>query len=391
MSLHIRQKYIICKYWTNICRVLLAALFIFSGFVKAVDPLGFYYKLEDYAQAFGVDAWIPSFLLMLASVGLSAIEFVVGTYLLFGIRRGIASYTAMLLMIIMTPLTLYLAIANPVPDCGCFGDAWVLTNWQTFGKNVLLLLMAISVFKWRKLVITFFSAKLEWLISLFSILYVLILASYCLNYIPILDFRPYKVGTNILQAMELPSDASEGAMPTINDFWITDIATSEDITYNILEDEGYTFLLVAHRIEHASDKSIDLINELYDYSRDYGYGFYALTSSSEQEIELWRDWTGADYPFCLVDDTELKTVIRSNPGLLLIKDGVILGKWSNNAMPNEFALIDRLENIPLGQMQQINKFRTVGWAFFWYFFPLSLILLAETIWLKKRRDRKSVV
>lgn len=385
MNLTIRQKYIICKYWTNIARILLAALFIFSGFVKAVDPLGFYYKLEDYAQAFGVDAWIPSFILMLASVGLSAIEFVVGAYLLFGIRRGVASYIALLLMVVMTPLTLYLAITNPVPDCGCFGDAWVLTNWQTFGKNVLLLLMAITVFRWRKLIFSFFSVKIQWLVSMYTIVYVLLLAFYCLKYLPILDFRPYKIGTNILQSMEFPAD---GTMPAINDFWITDIKTGEDITYNLLENEGYTFLLVAHRIEYASDKSIDLINELYDYSQDNGYGFYALTSSSEQEIEVWRDWTGADYPFCLVDDTELKTIVRANPGLLLIKNGVIIGKWSNDNMPDEFVLTDRLENIPIGQMQQINKLHTVGWAFFWYFFPLSLILLAETIWLKNRRIKK---
>ena len=356
-------------------------MFIFSGFVKAVDPLGFFYKLGDYTQAFGMADWMPSFLLMFLAIALSAIEFVVGAYLLFGIRRRIATYSALVLMVCMTPLTLYLAIANPVHDCGCFGDAWVLTNWQTFGKNVILLLMTILVFWRRRLIIPFFSRKSAWLVSMFTIIYVLFLSFYCLKNLPILDFRPYKVGTNILQAMEIPED---GTMPTINDFWITELETGEDITYNVLENEGYTFLLVAHRIEQADDEHIDLINELYDYAADNDYGFYALTSSSEQEIEGWRDWTGADYPFCIVDDTELKTVIRSNPGLLLIKNGTIMGKWSNDNIPTEYHLTGRLEEIPMGQLQEINKFHVVGWAFVWYFLPLSLILLAETIWLRRK-------
>ena len=384
MNISIRNIYLIRKYATNICRFLLAAMFIFSGFVKAVDPLGFFYKLGDYTQAFGMADWMPPFLLMIFAIALSAIEFVVGAYLLFGIRRGIATYSALLLMVCMTPLTLYLAIANPVHDCGCFGDAWVLTNWQTFGKNVILLLMTILVFWRRRLIIPFFSRKSAWLVSMFTIIYVLFLSFYCLKNLPILDFRPYKVGTNILQAMEISED---GAMPTINDFWITELETGEDITYNVLENEGYTFLLVAHRIEQADDKHIDLINELYDYAVDNGYGFYALTSSSEQEIEEWRDWTGADYPFGIVDDTELKTVIRSNPGLLLIKNGTIMGKWSNDNIPTEYHLTGRLEEIPMGQLQEINKFHVVGWAFVWYFLPLSLILLAETIWLRRKTKR----
>lgn len=381
MNISIRNIYLISKYATNICRFLLAAMFIFSGFVKAVDPLGFFYKLGDYTQAFGMADWMPSFLLMFLAIALSAIEFVVGAYLLFGIRRRIATYSALLLMVCMTPLTLYLAIANPVHDCGCFGDAWVLTNWQTFGKNVILLLMTILVFWRRRLIIPFFSRKSAWLVSMFTIIYVLFLSFYCLKNLPILDFRPYKVGTNILQAMEIPED---GTMPTINDFWITELETGEDITYNVLENEGYTFLLVAHRIEQADDEHIDLINELYDYAADNDYGFYALTSSSEQEIEEWRDWTGADYPFGIVDDTELKTVIRSNPGLLLIKNGTIMGKWSNDNIPTEYHLTGRLEEIPMGQLQEINKFHVVGWAFVWYFLPLSLILLAETIWLRRK-------
>ena len=137
--MEIDKKHIVGKVWVNLCRFLLGALFIFSGFVKAVDPLGFFYKIQDYLTAFDMISWFPSYAPLLVGIVLSAIEFSVGVFLFLGIRRKVASALALLLMVVMTPLTLYLALANPVSDCGCFGDAWILTNWQTFGKNVVLL------------------------------------------------------------------------------------------------------------------------------------------------------------------------------------------------------------------------------------------------------------
>lgn len=118
---------------------------------------------------------------------------------------------ALLLMVVMTPLTLYLALANPVSDCGCFGDAWILTNWQTFGKNVVLLVAAVSVFKWQDLLVRFITPKMEWMISMYTFLFVFALSFYCLENLPILDFRPYRIGANIKEGMEIP----EGAKPSV--------------------------------------------------------------------------------------------------------------------------------------------------------------------------------
>lgn len=134
-----------------------------------------------------------------------------GSFPFFGGRRKIASTLALLLMSVMTPLTLYLALANPVSDCGCFGDAWVLTNWQTFGKNIVLLVAAIAVFRDRKLMFRFVTLKIEWMVSLYTLLFVFALSFYCLEYLPVLDFRPYKIGTNIKAGMEIP----EGAKPSV--------------------------------------------------------------------------------------------------------------------------------------------------------------------------------
>ena len=372
--MEIDKKHIVGKVWVNLCRFLLGALFIFSGFVKAVDPLGFFYKIQDYLTAFGMISWFPSYAPLLVGIALSAIEFSVGVFLFLGIRRKVASALALLLMVVMTPLTLYLALANPVSDCGCFGDAWILTNWQTFGKNVVLLVAAVSVFKWQDLLVRFITPKMEWMISMYTFLFVFALSFYCLENLPILDFRPYRIGANIKAGMEIPEGAKPSVFesrfilekggkryePPIHDFSMMSLDTWEDITDSVLSDKGYTFLLVAHRIEGADDSNIDLINEIYDYSVEHGYGFYALTSSPEDEIELWRDKTGAEYPFCQMDDITLKTIIRSNPGLMLIKDGVILNKWSDNSLPDEYVLTDSLDKLELGQQKQESDLRTIG-------------------------------
>lgn len=427
MSLEIDKRHIAGKVGVSLCQFLLGAAFVFSGFVKAVDPLGFFYKLQDYLTAFGLIEWFPSGLPLLLGIVLSATEFCVGVFLFLGIRRKIAPTLALLLMSVMTPLTLYLALENPVSDCGCFGDAWVLTNWQTFGKNIVLLLAAGTVFKWRARLVRFVTYKLEWMLSMYTILFVFALSSYCLRNLPILDFRPYKIGANIKAGMELPEGAKpsvfetrfvlekngerreftlddypdstwtfvesrtvlkeKGYEPPIHDFSMLSLDSGEEITDSVLSDKGYTFLLVAHRMESADDGNIDLINEIYDYSVERGYGFYALTASSEEEIELWRDKTGAEYPFCQMDDITLKTIIRSNPGLLLLKEGTILNKWSNGQLPDEYVLSDDLEKLPLGERKQVSDVHTMGYVLLWFFVPLMLVIGLDVL-VVRRRERE---
>ena len=422
-NLHIIQEVV-----ANMCRFLLAASFIFSGFVKAVDPLGFQYKIQDYLTAFGMASWFPSFFPLLGGIILSAVEFFIGISLFFATRRTLATSLALMLMIFMTPLTLYLAIFDPVSDCGCFGDAWVLTNWETFGKNIVLLFAAMMAFRHRRMLVRFISVKMEWLVSLYTLFFVFTLSFYCLDRLPVLDFRPYKIGKNILEGMTMPEGAKpsvyesifilekngekkeftldnypdstwtfvdtrtvlkeKGYEPPIHDFSLVEQSTGEDITDKVLTDINYTFLLVAHRIEEADDSNIDLINEIYDYSVENGYGFYCLTSSPSEEIELWRDKTGAEYPFCLVDDITLKTMIRSNPGLMLIRNGVILNKWNDADLPDEYALTGKLETLELGKLKKVTDSYTIGYVFLWFAIPL-LFVLGMDILVVKRREKKS--
>ncbi len=415
------------KWVVNICRFILGATFVFSGFVKAVDPLGTYYKIQDYLTAFGMQQLLPDIVPLILSVLLATIEFGVGVHLLLGIKRRATTRLALLIMLVMTPLTFYLALTNPISDCGCFGDALVLTNWQTFGKNVVLLICAIVLIITPWNMVRFLTKKMEWTLSNYSVVFVLALAVYCLATLPIIDFRPYKIGNSIREGMEIPEGAKptifdthfimerdgvkqtftvdnypdstwtfvsaetvvveKGYEPPIHDFVMESLETGDDITDEVLDDPGYTFLLVMHRTEEADEGYIDLINELYEYSKEHGYKFYALTSSSAEAIDLWRDHTGAEYPFCIMDDITLKTMVRSNPGLMLIKEGVILNKWADSQIPNEFELTDSLEQLPLGQIKEVNDLHTMGWVAVWFFVPLVLIVLIDRIFNKKKNKK----
>jgi triosephosphate isomerase len=169
-------------------------------------------------------------------------------------------------------------------------------------------------------------------------------------------------------------EISHGEEASISDFSIQLRSTGEDITEDVLLNPGYTFLLVAHRLDKADDSNIDLINDIYDYAVENGYDFYCLTSAGDEDIERWCDMTGAEYQFCFTDDIVLKTIIRSNPGLLLLKGGVILNKWADNELPDEYALSDRLERLKLGEQKEVSNWRTAGYLCLWFLVPLLLVV-----------------
>ena len=365
------------KIAVNICRLVLALTFILSGFVKAVDPLGTQYKIQDYLTAIGFGGLVPDFITLSASVLLSAAEFIIGICLLFAIRRRLVSKIVLLLMAVMTPLTLWLALADPIHDCGCFGDALVLSNWQTLWKNVILLIAAFIVWKWPLDMGRLISESNQWIVTNYSAVFILFIAGHSLYNLPLFDFRPYHIGTNLRQGWQ---EMMEGKDSPYADLFIEDIDEGEDITEQVLNDKGYTFLLIAPHIEQADDSQFDELNLMYDYSRDHGYPFYCLTASSQKAIDRWSDMTGAEYPFCQTDDITLKTIIRSNPGLVLIKDGVIIRKWSHNALPDETELSGKLEDIELGQLPSDNAAGKILWVLTWFVLPLVLLTIADRLW-----------
>ena len=414
------------KILVNIARLLLALTFILSGFVKAVDPLGTQYKINDYLAALHLRDLVPDFATLSASVLLSATEFVIGICLLFAIRRRLLSRLTLCVMVVMTLITLWLAIDDPVSDCGCFGDALVLTNWQTFGKNVVLLIAALIIC-WQPLDMARMISKTnQWIVLNYAALFILFVAGYCLYDLPMFDFRPYHVGANIQEGMEVPEGAqqpqfettfilekdgqrkeftidnypdstwtfidsktiqtAEGYVPPIHDFTIT--TEDGDITTEVLEKEGYTFLLISPHLENADESYFDRINLLYEYCQDNGYPFYCLTASTDRARNRWCDMTGAEYPFCTTDETTLKTMIRSNPGLMLLRQGTVIRKWSHNSLPKEQQLTQRLEDSELGKMPGDNVPGKIAKLLMWFVLPLMLLTIADRLWTWTKWLRK---
>ena len=416
------------KVLVNSCRLVLALTFILSGFVKAVDPLGTQYKLNDYLEAMHLDAMVPDLATLAGSVLLAAMEFCLGVFLLFAIHRRLVSRLLVLVMGIMTALTVWIYIADPVSDCGCFGDAVVLTNGQTLLKNIILLAAAIVVALWPLDMMRFISKTNQWIVINYTAVFILIIEGYALYDLPQFDFRPYHVGANIMKGMEIPEGAEQpefettfimekngerrefgldnypdstwtyidtktiqtkqGYVPPIHDFSMTSL-DGEDLTEEILTNQGYTFLLVSPHLEDADDSQLDLINQVYEYAEDNGYPFYCLTASGEQGINRWRDITGAEYPYCLTDETTLKTVIRSNPGMLLLKDGTIIRKWSHNRLPDEYALDKPLEQSELGQMPEDSVPKKIITILLWYVLPLLMLTIADRLWAWSRRAKNN--
>lgn len=403
----------------NLCRIVLGVTFVFSGYVKAIDPLGTQYKMQDYLGALALYGTVPDVVTLSASVLLAALEFCLGIFILFAIRRRLVSRLSLALMVVMTLITVWVAVANPVKDCGCFGDFLVLSNRETLLKNVVLLVCAAVLARWPLGMYRFISRTNQWIAVNFTILFVFLTSIYCLYKLPIFDFRPYHIGVNILKAMEMPEGAEqpqfettfimekngvrkefslenypdstwtfvdsktvqtkEGYVPPIHDFAIQQ-SDGMDITEEVLSRKGYLFLLVSPHLGSASDTNFGDIDQIYEYARQEKVPFYCLTASSEEEIQHWENITGAEYPFCKTDETTLKTVIRSNPGLLLLKDGTIIRKWSHNMLPDSGRLKGPLDKLEIGQMPDDTVAKTITQVLLWFFLPLLLLTLADRTW-----------
>ncbi len=417
----------------NLLRLVLGAVLVFSGYVKAVDPMGTLYKLQDYLTALNLSGMVPQWLLLVAAVALAALEFCLGIFILFAIRRRLVSRVTLAFMVVMTLITIWLATTNPIKDCGCFGDAVYLTNVQTLIKNLVLFACAFIIASSPLSMVRFISRTNQWIAINFTILYILATSAYSLYTIPPFDFRPYHVGANIQKGMEIPKGAKQpqyettfilkkngvekeftlnnypdstwtfvdsktvltdaGYVPPIHDFSIMD--GENDITSKVLNAPGYTFLLISPDLTRADDSHFGDVDRIYEYATEHGYHFYGLTASTNDAVERWRALTGAEYPFYTMDMTTLETIIRSNPGLLLLKRGTIIGKWSHNNLPGQQELSAPLERSSIGKLQPQDMRRKTLYAMLWFFVPLLLLVLADrtwawTKWLKKKERKNKI-
>lgn len=383
---------------SRIAQILLGLTFIFSGFVKAVDPLGTTYKIEDYLSAFAEmgGALAPLFenAMVLATVAafvLIAFEFTLGVILVANVWPKITSWITLAFMCFVTPLTLWIALTNPVSDCGCFGDALVLTNWQTFWKNIVLLALAIGILILKHQTPDIAGTakhKTQGLIAGGSALAVVLFMFWTLYHLPIIDFRPYKIGNNIPELMEIPEDAEvdqydirliyadqngqekefslqnypkdstwhfvrqnsrlikKGYVPPVHDFELLNM-DYEDITWDILESEIPVTLVIMYDLNKTNLKQMEKVTQLYLQCISNQEPFYILTGASDASIEEFcyqveqefntldgrasnrlspfNHWESV---FCTADPVMLKTIVRANPGVIVIQNGNVMDKYN---------------------------------------------------------------
>lgn len=351
-----------------IARWLLGFIFIFSGFVKAVDPLGTAYKIEDYFIAFGTQWAVPSAVLL--AVLLCVVELSLGFFLIFNIFKRFTIWVVALMMLFFTLLTLNDAVYNPVPDCGCFGDFLILTNWQTFYKNLFIDVLIIPIFICRNKYFSIYKRSTEWMMGIVIVVVSTLFTTYNLNHLPIIDFRDWKVGKKMTlenpQALEyylLYQNKSTGEekeylspnYPFNDSAWLEqweykDMRISDpnqypthlqffdllgnNITHELFGDPLYRFLLVAYDVDAGDWVRIEEIKRLKDKVEDAGYHFNVVTASSEERIAVFQKESGLYCSYLQSDDIDLKTIVRANPGLIVLKDGVIIGKWATAYFPS---------------------------------------------------------
>lgn len=356
----------------SLCRTIIAAVFLFSGFVKAVDPLGTVYKIEDYLKAFGgfFTELLP--LAGAAAVCLIAVEWLLGVCMLCNVRTKITVWLALAFYLVMTPLTLWIALNNPVTDCGCFGDALVLTNWQTFWKNIVLLGLVTILLCCHRAIPQFFSNWMEIVIVLLGAGSVAGIMYYSYNHLPPLDFRPYKIGNNIPELMTVPEDAEPDVYETtliyakdgveqeftlddypkgdpewtfvdqksvlikkgyeapIHDFEILTM-DFEDITHDILESEEPVTLVTMYDLKKTDREQAAKLLSFLESCEARGEKCYFLTGSGEDDIYAFAEDLGMDEEttervFCTIDPVTLKTIVRANPGYFRVQNGTVIEK-----------------------------------------------------------------
>jgi len=367
------------KYFVNFSRIFVGILFIISGLIKANDPLGFSYKLEEYFTVFGWDFFKPMALTL--SVAITVFEIVCGIAVLVGSRMKLFAWLILLMIIFFTFLTFYSAYFNKVTDCGCFGDALHLTPWQSFSKDIILLIFILPIFLWRKNINPMFKVKADNGIILASTALSFWFNMHCINHLPVKDFRPYKIGTNLVKEMEIPEGApvdeyetklvyknkktgekkefttaeyskasylwedtlswawdttlsklvKEGFKPHIHDFAITN-DDGNNVTDSVLKKQGYTLLIINYNLSKSSKEHQPEINKLVAECDKAGIPVIGLTASVSEK-EAYRHEVQAMYPYFTTDETALKTVVRSNPGLVLLKKGTVVNMWHHNDVP----------------------------------------------------------
>ncbi|MCU4165192.1 BT_3928 family protein [Carboxylicivirga caseinilyticus] len=383
----------------TIARIILGIVFLFSGFVKAVDPQGGAIKIAEYLEIVGMHQ--ANSVSVFLAIALSTLEFIIGFMLFFGLMTKKAALPAFIFMSFFTVLTLYSAVFEPVSDCGCFGDAVKLTNWETFFKNLVLCPISYIIYRKRNDYTASISGLKQSIGAFSGLIFIIGISIYSLVYLPLLDFRPFKVGQNIQEGMSTPEDApqdeyettfimekngerkefdednfpyndttwvfidqkskliKEGYQPPIQNFFIQNIDRL-DVTQDILNDDKPVFLVIAPKVEKASTKNLDKLKEIRVMCLKNGYQFFVLTSSLVDNYFQFDANHSLGFDYLSVDETLLKTICRGNPGMIILDKGTIIAKYNHTNLPEANELSKPLSHSLNSLRQQTDKWFLLG-------------------------------
>lgn len=383
-----------------LARVIVGATFILSGWSKSIDPWGFVIKVGEYLDAWSLS--LPHEAIAAACVTLACVEFLTGVLLITGALKRTSAILAAAMMVVMLPLTLYIAIADPVADCGCFGDFWVLSNWATFFKNVVLTALIVYLVMRNSTVRGLFPAAIQWLVVAVSIAFPLFLALFGYQIQPLVDFRPYKTGTTIFTGASSPAgetfiyekdgERREFTLDALPDSTWTyvDAATADDEgrfdgSIAVLDDEGYDvsadivdpdrrqlFLIIPQPSIHYLSYA-HYVELLADFAKREDIGFAAVVGAGGRGFERWSDWVRPDFSVYTADATALKQFVRGREALVYTDGGIIKWKRTLRSLPDDLPKSTNAN--ALDEIQAPDNGRIHGYALLIYLASLLVIYL----------------
>ena len=345
-----------------VLRIIVGATFIFSGFSKVADPWGFIYKIEEYLQVWGIGGTSRE-LMLCCALGLSTAEFTIGALIAGGCLRRMAVWTAGIFMAVMLPLTAWIMIADPVADCGCFGDALVISNTATFLKNIALTLMVVYLLKYNRHASCLFLPLSQWIIGASSIIYCIIIGLVGYLVQPVVDFRPYPLGTDLAASPDdsdirliyskdgrqeyfsvdsLPDDTWEyvgrtaTAQGTENNLHLAIFDGDDDVTASVIEPEGEQMLLLVANPEFHGRARSGMANQISRHISDRGGSMIAVVATHPDSVAAWTDKVQPEYDVYTSEDTSLKELARGDASLVYLTDGKIRWKRNIYSLPGDF-------------------------------------------------------
>lgn len=401
------------KIWAVwICRIIAGATFILSGWSKTVDLRGFALKIGEYLNAWGIDGLLPGGLTALAGGAISIFELCIGVLLLTGSMRRMSAAFGLLMMAFWLPLTVYIAIADPVSDCGCFGDFLVLSNTATLIKNIILTGLLVLCLLWHKSAQSLYRAGLQWLIPVLTAIYGLVVAIIGWHYQPIVDFRPYPVGRPLVDDDEAAKisyiyskdgEEREFSLDELPDTTWTFVSVKEntagnsrelavfdgedEVTQDVFDPEAKGDMIVLVYPQPGFDDLLRarMANEIYDYATQNGIEMVGLVGTSGDALDQWVELSRPQYEVYSSDSTPLKQLVRGDIGIVYMRDGRVLWKRNFTTLPADLLQLDD----PFNSVRIFDDGRVAGWLSGCYVVGLLLLLGISKLTTIKIKPPKS--